>query len=323
MEEGNMTGYINFIFQSLILSVTMVFFLADDCVDKRKGFATYLLLELVNNYVLFRILWSTEAGIALPQVMVWRIVLYVVYITFRLGWFRLFTKNYYRNFLLTYFYIWMALYTAIAIVYAVIHFVFPEEIAVDAMSSMPKTGIGLIIHLVVSVWAALCTVWVKRRNWIQKLSTNFLCVFFAFIFIFADVGSTFLLVKPQMQSITIVEILIINILFLLAASYVGYVNYLKTSAQKEHEKIQQIMKRQFQAYEALSKKENEIRRIRHDLANHLQVIKGVENKEKENLSQQYQKNLKEIFENISLIRESEPREDLTVDTKKFSSSTAW
>ena len=83
------------------------------------------------------------------------------------------------------------------------------------------------------------------------------------------------------------------------------------------------MKRQFQAYEALSKKENEIRRIRHDLANHLQVIKGVENKEKENLSQQYQKNLKEIFENISLIRESEPREDLTVDTKKFSSSTAW
>lgn len=92
-----MTGYINVICESLIIAVAMVFYLSEDCTDKRKGFAVYFILELVNNYILFRILWMTEAGIALPQVIVWRIVLYVVYMTFRMGWFREFAKNYYRD----------------------------------------------------------------------------------------------------------------------------------------------------------------------------------------------------------------------------------
>lgn len=317
-----MTGYINIVCQSMFLSVAMVFFLVEDCKDRKKGFATYLFLELVNNYVLFRILWMTETGIALPQVIVWRIILYVVYMTFRLGWFRMYAENSYRNFLLTYFYIWVSTYTIVGAVYVGFYVALPEKLAVDAMSMMPKTYMGLAWHLIAAIIVVLAGVWLKKRNWIQRLPTNFLCILFAFIFVLADVGSAFWMVKPYMESLSYIQIIVLNVIILLVASYFGYVNYLKTSAKKENERIQGIIEEQYRAYEALSRKENEIRKFRHDLANHLQIIKGMKESDRKKYSGQYQEQMKKIFRGINQNSKPEIYEG-EVQQKKISQSVAW
>ena len=123
-----MVGFINVIYESVIASVATVFFLIEDCKDKKKGIAAHFVIELVKNYILLRILRMTETGIALPEIIVWRVVLYVVYMTFRLGWFRLFTGNCYRNFLLVYFYTWGSAYIVVSGAYWVWSMIFPEEL---------------------------------------------------------------------------------------------------------------------------------------------------------------------------------------------------
>ena len=82
-----------------------------------------------------------------------------------------------------------------------------------------------------------------------------------------------------------------NILFLLLAAYFGYVNYLRITARKENERIQKTIERQFQSYEALSRKENEIRKIRH-----LQIIREAEENEKKKITGHYQEQLRETYE---------------------------
>ena len=317
-----MTGYINVICESLLLALVMVFVLAENCKDKRRGFAAYLLLELMNGYILFRILWMTEKGIALPQVVVWRIVLYAVYIAFRLGWFLMFTENPYRNFLLTYFYIWISIYTAAGGFYWLMNMILPEKTAVDVMSIMPRTYLGLILHLLSLVVIAVGAVWIKRRNWLQKLPTSFLCVLFFFIFVFADVGTAFLMVKSSIKTETYMRVHIVNVLFLLVTFYFGYINYLKASARKENEKIQKIIEDQYRAYESLSRKENEIRKIRHDLANHLQAIKGMEGNDRKRFSEHYQEQMRKIYEGINqngIFRLYEGE----VKQKRIPNSVAW
>ena len=160
-----MVGYINVVYESVIVSVVTVFFLIEDCKDKKKGFIAYLAIQLVYNYILLGILRMTEA--ALPEAMVWGIVLYVVYMTFRLGWFRLFTGNCYRNFLLVYFYTWGSVHTIAPGVYWVWTMIFPEELALDCMSSMPKTYPGLIMHMIAIALCIFVMVWFKRRNYIH------------------------------------------------------------------------------------------------------------------------------------------------------------
>ena len=44
-----MAGYINIIYLSVTLSVLTVFFLTEDCKDKKKGFIVHLAIELVYN----------------------------------------------------------------------------------------------------------------------------------------------------------------------------------------------------------------------------------------------------------------------------------
>ncbi len=291
-----MVGYINVVYESVIISVATVFFLIDDCKDKKQGFAVYLVMELVNKYILLRVLRMTEAGIALPEVIVWRVVLYVVYMTFRLGWFRLFTGNCYRSFLLVYFYNWGSVYIAVSGVYWVWTVIFPEELALDCMSGMPETYPGLLLNIIAIALCIFTAVWFKRRNWIQRLSTRFLCILFAIVFVFADVGSTFLLARSYVRAEIYTKAFLVNILFLLLAAYFGYVNYLRITARKENERIQKTIERQFQSYEALSRKENEIRKIRHDLANHLQIIREAEENEKKKITGHYQEQLRETYE---------------------------
>ena len=291
-----MVGYINVVYESVIISVATVFFLIDDCKDKKQGFAVYLVMELVNKYILLRVLRMTEAGIALPEVIVWRVVLYVVYMTFRLGWFRLFTGNCYRSFLLVYFYNWGSVYIAVSGVYWVWTVIFPEELALDCMSGMPETYPGLLLNIIAIALCIFTAVWFKRRNWIQRLSTRFLCILFAIVFVFADVGSTFLLARSYVRAEMYTKAFLVNILFLLLAAYFGYVNYLRITARKENERIQKTIERQFQSYEALSRKENEIRKIRHDLANHLQIIREAEENEKKKITGHYQEQLRETYE---------------------------
>ena len=291
-----MVGYINVVYESVIVSVVTVFFLIEDCKDKKKGFIAYLAIQFVYNYILLRILRMTEA--ALPEAMVWGIVLYVVYMTFRLGWFRLFTGNCYRNFLLVYFYTWGSVHTIAPGVYWVWTMIFPEELALDCMSSMPETYPGLIMHMIAIALCIFVMVWFKRRNWIQRLSTQFLCILFAIVFVLADVGSTFLLVRSYLTAEAYLKTILVNIVFLLTAAYFGYVNYLRITARKENERIQKTIERQFRSYEALSKKENEIRKIRHDLANHLQIIREAEENEKKKITGHYQEQLRETYEEI-------------------------
>ena len=195
-----MAGYINIIYLSVTLSVLTVFFLTEDCKDKKKGFIVHLAIELVYNYISLRILRMTETGAALPQTIVWRIVLYVVYMTFRLGWFRLFTGNCYRNFLLVYFYVWGSADIVVLGVYWVWNMILPEELVLDSLSIMPETYPGLLMQMTASVLCMFVMVWFKRRNWLQRLSTQFLCILFAIVFVLADVGSTFLLVRPYLTT---------------------------------------------------------------------------------------------------------------------------
>ena len=232
-----MAGYINIIYLSVTLSVLTVFFLTEDCKDKKKGFIVHLAIELVYNYISLRILRMTETGAALPQTIVWRIVLYVVYMTFRLGWFRLFTGNCYRNFLLVYFYVWGSADIVVLGVYWVWNMILPEELVLDSLSIMPETYPGLLMQMTASVLCMFVMVWFKRRNWLQRLSTQFLCILFAIVFVLADVGSTFLLVRPYLTTETYLKAFFVNVVFLLAAAYFGYVNYLRITARKENERI--------------------------------------------------------------------------------------
>ncbi len=316
-----MVGFINVIYESVIASVATVFFLIEDCKDKKKGIAAHFVIELVKNYILLRILRMTETGIALPEIIVWRVVLYVVYMTFRLGWFRLFTGNCYRNFLLVYFYTWGSAYIVVSGVYWVWSMIFPEELVLDCMSGMPATYPGLLLNMIAMALCVLVMVWFKRRNWIQRLSTRFLCILFAIIFVFADVGSTFLLARSYVRAETYREAFLVNIVFLLAAAYFGYVNYLRITARKENERIQKTIERQFRSYEALSRKENEIRKIRHDLANHLQIIREAEENERKKITGHYQEQLRETYEeffqdNVTEVCETEKKE-------KLSRTAAW
>ena len=263
----------------------------------------------------------TEAGEALPQVIVWRIVLYVVYMTFRLGWFRLFIHNSYRNFLLVYFYIWGSVYIAVIGIYWVWTMVLPEELALDSMSTMPETYPGLLMHMISAAWSALVMVWFKRRNWIQRLSTQFLCILFAIVFVLADVGSTFLLVRPYLTTEMYLKTFLVNIVFLLVAAYFGYVNYLRITARKENERIQKTIERQFRSYEALSQKENEIRKIRHDLANHLQIIRQAEENERKKITGHYQEQLRETYEDF--FQDNGTKGDEEDKKEKVSRAAAW
>ena len=293
-----MAGYINIIYLSVTLSVLTVFFLTEDCKDKKKGFIVHLAIELVYNYISLRILRMTETGAALPQTIVWRIVLYVVYMTFRLGWFRLFTGNCYRNFLLVYFYVWGSADIVVLGVYWVWNMILPEELVLDSLSIMPETYPGLLMQMTASVLCMFVMVWFKRRNWLQRLSTQFLCILFAIVFVLADVGSTFLLVRPYLTTETYLKAFFVNVVFLLAAAYFGYVNYLRITARKENERIQKTIERQFRSYEALSRKENEIRKIRHDLANHLQIIREAEESERKKITGHYQEQLRQTYEDF-------------------------
>lgn len=317
-----MTEYINIVCMSLIIVAITIFFLIEDCKDKKRGFIAYFILELVNNYVLFRIFQLTETGIVLPQIIVWRIILYVVYTVFKLGWFQMFTEDSYRNFLLSYFYVWISIYTVVGVaLFGVMHVTLPEELAVDAMSAMPKTYTGLMLHLLTAVIGIAASIWIKRRNWLQRLSTNFLCVLFAFVFVLADVGSTFMLAKEYIKSDDYLQISGLNVIFLVAASYFGYVNYLKSSAITENKKIQKIMARQFREYEILSRKECEIRRIRHDLANHLQIIKGMRGSQKESFTKHYQNQIRGIYEGI--VHVDVPEISQKDSKEKVSRVVAW
>lgn len=56
-------------------------------------------------------------------------------------------------------------------------------------------------HLLVSPLPIVGAVWLKKRNWIRRLSMNVLCIFFTFVFVLADVGTTFLLVKEYMRNL--------------------------------------------------------------------------------------------------------------------------
>ena len=293
-----MAGYINIIYLSVTLSVLTVFFLTEDCKDKKKGFIVHLAIELVYNYILLRILRMTETGVALPQIIVWRIVLYVVYMTFRLGWFRLFTGNCYRNFLLVYFYVWGSTDIVVMGVYWVWNMILPEELVLDSLLIMPETYPGLLMQMTASVLCMFVMVWFKRRYWLQRLPKKILCILFAIVFLLADVGRTLLQVRPYLTTETYLKAFLVNVVFLLAAAYFGYVNFLRITVRKENERIQKTIERQFQSYEALSRKENEIRKIRHDLANHLQIIREAEENEKKKITGHYQEQLRETYEEI-------------------------
>ena len=83
------------------------------------------------------------------------------------------------------------------------------------------------------------------------------------------------------------------------------------------------MERQYQAYVTLSNQENQIRQIRHDLANHLQVIKDIDESKRKALSEHYQLQLSKLYKELTSSTDCKEQTSEIKHSKTISSSAAW
>lgn len=271
-----------------MFSIAVVYFMIYTRRKEKTGFLFFFILEITYRWIGIIIIESPY-----PEIRVQKVVLYLIYMVMRMVWMIYFAENAFRNYLEIYF----ALFIGTSLI------TFGMGIA-----ALRNELLSSIIAGYVNNWKELLLYWggpclislivsvgVFKLSWLRRMSTILLLYIYLFAFVLGEIVFSIMFYAERVTDLTIVIFIILQLLMLLIGIQYAYMNQQSQRMEEENERLEKIVQEQYLYYKELCRKKEVIRIVRHELANHLQVMHGLEKNKLSECAEEYRLRLKDSY----------------------------
>lgn len=283
----NMLNLIKIIGESLLFSIAVVFFMFPP--EKKKlGFLSFFSLEVIYRWIGILLIASPY-----PEIRAQKVVLYLIYMILRMLWFVSFTEHALRNYLEIYF----TLFTGTILLSLSMGIVAEKyNNLMFLVTGSVETWNDLLLYLWIPCMLSLIvSIALLKADWLKKFPTHILQYAFLFVIILGEITLSIIYYSEKLGNFIIMIFLALQLLAILISIQYAYLKQQNKVLEEENNQLEQYIQNQYRYYQNLRRKEEEIKIIRHDLANHLQIVHKLETRSQIKHVEEYKTRLRNSY----------------------------